>query len=58
MLAFANFQQRVPVKLDHGEVIEKGDVVRLTFLALKLLASQRAAMFPGELINGVTNYNA
>jgi pyrimidine operon attenuation protein/uracil phosphoribosyltransferase len=56
MLTFANFQQRVSVKLDRGEIIVKCDVVWLTFLTLKLLTGQCGAMLAGELINGVTNY--
>jgi len=50
MLTLANFQQRIFIKLDRGEVIIKCDVVRLTFLTLKLLTGQCRAMLAGELM--------
>jgi hypothetical protein len=58
MLTRANLQQRFFVKLDHREVIEKRNVVWLTFLTLKLLTSQHVAVRAGELINGVSNHYA
>jgi hypothetical protein len=58
MLTRANLQQRYSVKLDHREVIEKRNVVWLTFLTLKLLTSQHVTVLAGELINGVSNHYA
>jgi len=55
MLTFANFKQRVSIKLDRGEVTIKCDVVWFTFLTLKLLTGQFGSMLATELINIVTN---
>ena len=55
MLTFANFQQRLSIKLNRGEVVIKCDVVWRTFLTLKLLTGQLGSMLVGEFINRVTN---
>ncbi len=57
VLSLANFKQWSFIKLNHGEVLKERDVVRLAFLALKLLAGQCGAMLAREPVDRVADNN-